>query len=256
MIIAPGLLLAARVTLPQLFIVVLAILLLWPLARRLAGSGPKQRRAVVFARMGFVEMPRSQAFGADANALARGIEDRAASFPSTWASKGRSPIGETAIFDYTDETNIGPWPVIAFAVPGNLPEFEITCLQHGLLDCFSQHQPPPAAPAPAGPSDKTMKIGPFKVLAHFDAPLQAVVIEGNEDFANKYTVWATDPAAVRPALKPDLIKRLVEIDDRNLRIKRWRKWLFIHSRRTFRTSPDEYPTLLDEAVQLARAILQ
>lgn len=60
----------------------------------------------------------------------------------------------------------------------------------------------------------------------------------------------------RPLISRRLMDRLLEIDDENLHIKRWRNWLLIHHRRSLGVAPEQYPTLLDEGVQLGRLIIE
>jgi hypothetical protein len=251
----------AAISLSKLFLLVLALFIFWPLARSLARAGPQQQRMLVFPRMHFSEMPSGQAFGNDAALIPRAIRDTPAASISTWAGKGKSPIGDTLLFEFTDEPRSSnrsiPSVVIAFATPTMLPEFEIA--HRLLLDRWFKQQPIVAGPV-AGAPDPTMKvnIGPFKLIGRsLNAPmLQPLDMAEHPEFAKKYGVWASDAAAFGPRLKPALIERLCAMKKQDLHIKSWRNWLFIYLRAGRRIAPEQYPALLDEAVQLARMILQ
>ena len=246
----------------QIFWIVLAVLILWPLARSFAGAGPKQQRSAVLARMGFSEVPSSEAFGNDAGSIARALRDMPTVSISSWAARGKSPIGQTFVFELTDKVGgssnaLIPSVVVGFATPTTLPEFEIAHLL--LLDHWFKQQPIPGGPV-AGPPDSSseVKIGPFRLIGRSpDAPmLQPVNINEHPDFAKKYAVWAAEEAAIRPRLKPALIDRLCAMHQHDLHIKSWRNWLFIYHRAGRPISPEQYPPLVDEAVELARMILQ
>jgi len=245
----------------QIFWIVLALFILWPLARSLAGAGPKQQRAAAFMRMGFAEMPTSEAFGSDAGLISRAIRDTPTATISTWAGKGKSPIGDTFVFEFNDEpassNRVNVSLVVAFAMPMTLAEFEIAHVL--LLDRWFKQQPEVGGPVPGAPDPTTeVKLGPFRLIGRsVDAPmLQPVNMQDHPEFAKKYAVWAADEQAIRPRLKPMLIDRLCAMQEHDLHIKSWRNWLFIYHRAGRQIAPEKYPALVDEAVQLAKMILQ
>jgi hypothetical protein len=262
MIMSPDAIYLAAIGPAQIFWIVLALFILWPLLRSLAGAGLKQKRADVLARMGFSEMPASQAFGDDAGSIARAIRDTPHVSISSWAGKGNSSIGQTSVFELTDKTGgssdaLIPSLVVAFATSTMLPEFEIAHLL--LLDHWFKQQPIVAGPV-AGAAEPTteVKVGPFRLIGRsINAPmLQPLKVDDHPEFAKQYGVWAADEAAVRPRLKPALIDRLCALQKHDLHIKSWRNWLFIYHRTGRQIPAEQYPGLLDEAVELARIILQ
>jgi Protein of unknown function (DUF3137) len=132
---------------------------------------------------------------------------------------------------------------VGFRVSAAVPDFEI---RHSLLgDRFMRH--PSGENAAAG----SQTAAPGQAVQHSDRPAQTrITVEGNPEFTKKYVVWAADEGRVRRMVTPALMDSLVALDDSNFHIRKGYDWVFLYREVAHARSPEQYPALLEEAVEL------
>jgi hypothetical protein len=210
----------------------------------------KKARSAAFQSMGFLEVPREQAFESY-EAASRVIEDTPSSRILSPVGKGSSALGDTIIFNYSASAGgsgaIPVFTVVGFRVPPSIPDFEI---HHTLLgDRFFK----PSAPASPGVMRVRagIKLGPSGITPEVLGPAESrIAIEGNPEFSKNYVVKTSDEAAIRRMLTSGPMDALAALNDSNLNIKKGKDWLFVYRYGANPKSPKEYPTLLEEAVGL------
>lgn len=246
-----ALLIIPKLPLADLFIGGLALLILLSfIVGKFKGSARGKERSAVFLSMGFVEVPCEQAF-ASAKEAVRIIEASAAGSIVSPVGKGSSALGETAIFEFrqlgSDAGSDLRMTVIGFRVPPSIPDFEI---RHVLLgDRFFKPPAPSASGAPR--MSARIEIGPSGMVPEVLGPAQnRVVFDSNPGFAKKYVVNAADEALMRRMMTPSLMDALAALNDSNLHIVKGKDWLFIYRYALRPKSPNQYPALLREAVDL------
>jgi hypothetical protein len=220
-------------------------------------SRQRKQRLAVFAAMGLHEMTAQEVFGEDTGRIARRIEDRPDSSLSQWVGKGSRPQ-DTVLFEFTrgvQEGTIG-WIVAGFRLPTALADFEIChkMLLDKLGDRFipSRKAAPAAVAPPIGVRQET-KFGPLRLIKTKEAEraqLYEVAVQGNEDFAAKYKVWAADATMIPALLTTSFKAKLAAMDSSTLHILSGRGWVFVYHYGMRSAPPNKYPALLDEATDL------
>lgn len=234
-----------KFSLPELIFI--GLILLMFIARAFKGSSRSKERSAVLQSMGFLEIPREQAFES-AQVAARIINDSLATSILSPVGKGTSALGETVIFDISHRDDKYPviYTGVGFRVPPSIPDFEIRHVL--LLDGVFQS---PAASEPEAPGMRgRARIGPSGTVPEVLGPAEdPVVIESHPEFAKKYVVKAADQTAMRHMLTSNLMDALTALNDSNVRIK-GKDWLFVFRWGGRLPPPEQYPALLEEAVGL------
>lgn len=214
---------------------------LWMLRRHRRVDAPEQR-AELFLRMGFVESTRDQVFGDKFRSIENAIDGTGLSHLSHWIGKSSSALGETLIFDLADYSRgaaqNSSCTVIGFRVGGPVPYFSISyedSLNRLVQNAFDKATGSGAGTTPTGE--------PL-----FNVPL---VSAEKPDLAKHYRVHASDLEWMSRALTPAFVNALGGIDGRKLHISKWgTDWLFFYRNAIHPLSPQAYPALLQEAVDL------
>lgn len=221
-----------------LFAIAASIVCLSVLRRKRRADAAKQR-ATVLARIGFVEETREQAFGSELQAINNALGNRANRI-SHWVGKGNSTLGEAVIFDLSDlagpasSTSETLCTVVGFRVGGPVAYFEVRHTDR-IERMVTQATGSGVGTTPTG-------------QPLFEVPL---VSAEKPDLAKQYRVIAADPEKMRQALTQAFVDALGRIDGRKLVISKWgTDWLFFHRYAIHPLSPQDYPSVLKEAVDL------
>jgi hypothetical protein len=207
--------------------------------RRTRRADAARQRATVLARMGFVEETREQVFGGELQAINNSFGNQTNQI-SQWIGRGNSTLGEAVIFDLSDRLGAPDSStetlstVVGFRVGGPVAYFEVTHTDR------IQRMAMKVTGFGAGTTPTGQSL--------FEVPL---VSAEKPDLAKQYRVLAADPETMRQALTTAFIDALGRIDGRNLIISKWgTDWLFFHRHAVHPLSPQDYPSVLKEAVDL------
>ena len=236
--------------------VVLAVLM------AIRGSRWKKARSAAISAMGFADVERSEIFGpikVEGEEFSCRVGNLQISSIQTPVAKGTSALGETIIFDIEAHTagleGAGNFfTVVGFRAAKEIPEFEIH--HRYLLDRFLKKKFGPKAQVARPAQGQPQNIGRLQIrqpLSGAEVPNE-VQMDGNREFSDNFIVLAHDPDSAKRMITASLMATLVSMNDSTLYLKKVQDWIFVYRQTGNAVRPEKYPSLIEEAVDLAKRL--